>query len=347
MRTFFLFCCLLAGLSTVHAQVERGDDLLLLTGIAPFRAPTPIPALANTAGLYRNPSLEETNLYFSAGYGKAIIAPLVIGGRVQGTASFGEYGRHAISLLPFARYYVINTPALLVFGEVASGLEAEPDDTRLFESAELSAGVQLPVGGGAYLSPTLSYQIHEGSNSLALGASLQLLLGDQGEEEAPSRTFRRGELMLGLEGASVNLFESGNSINANLGAHYFLTGRLAVGGLIGYGRSYNYYEIGGSTPDRYVRFSRLHLGAGARYYLTGGDRLVWFAEAGLGRFWESMDTNTGIDYFDGSFTYLTGGVGGQYFVTRRLALEAGPQLRYNLTSEQLIPGLNFGLRFLL
>ena len=348
MKNVFFPLLLLLFLSTgLLAQVRRGDVILELAPASPWGAPGFLPSPASAGGLYRQPDLERSIFFVNANYGVALLDQLVVGGRAGGTITGGEYGRQQFALMPYVRVYPLGNTPLMAYGELSSGLAYDGEDTQAFKAARLAAGIHLPVGGRAFLTPTLAYQINEGPNALQIGAGLQLLLRGEAGDEATPADFSRGRFQLGAEDVSVSLFDGGNTIGADAGAHFFVTDHVAVAALAGYQRSSSNYSFGGSTPDRYFRFTRLHLGAGARYYLTTARRLVWFADAGVGRIWESLDTNVGVDYFDGSFTYLTAGGGGQYFFTSRLSGEAGPQLRYDLTNEQLIPGINFGLRYLL
>ena len=340
-----LLLCLVATVAT--AQIRKGDGLLYLDRFAPLEAPLPIPAFSVGGGLYRDGARQSSFFTLGGSYGRAIADPVVVGVTLYTTGRFGEFGDRQVDLLPFLRYYPLNTTALMAYAEVSSGVTAYRGGSELFKSARVAVGVHLPVGAGALVTPNIGYQIREGNNSLLLGAGLQLLVRDTPEGDAPVATFSRGTLMLGAENIQLTLFEDGNNIGADVGGHFFLSDGFAVAGLVGYQRTYSSYSFGGSTPDRYFRLSRLHLGAGARYYLTRGRRLVWYGEAGVGRVWESLDTNVGVDYLPQGFTYLTAGVGGQYFLTRRLAVEAGPQLRYDLTNEAVIAGMNFGVRWLL
>ncbi len=333
--------------SLSYAQIRKGDGLLYLDRTTSLQAPLPISPFSVGGGLYRDGGLERTTFHLGGSYGLAIVDPVVVGANLYADVSLGEFGGRQVEILPFVRYYPLNTAALMAYAELSSGLYAYRGGSELFKSARLAVGVHLPVGGGALLTPNLGYTVREGRNSLMLGADLQLRLRAGEDDEAPVADFSRGTFMLGAESIKLTLYENGNDIGADVGGHFFLADGFAVTGLIGYQRSYQNYPFGGNTADRYFRLSRLHLGAGARYYLTRDARLVWFGEGGLGRVWESLDTNYGIDYLDPSFTYLTAGVGGQYFLTRRIAVEAGPQVRYDLTHESVIAGINFGVRWVL
>ena len=345
LATWIFLLCFLPP--TLYAQIERGDGILFLDEPVSILAPLPIPSFSAGGGLYRDGGLERTAFHFGGSYGVAVTDPVVIGASLYSNVGFGEYGNRQVDIMPFARFYPLNTAALMAYAEVSSGLSTYRGGSDLFKSARLAVGAHLPVGGGTLVTPNLGYLITEGNNSLYLGAGLQFQLRAPGEEATPVADFSRGTLMLGAESIRLTLFDNGNNVGADVGAHFFVTDGLAVAGLIGYHRRYVNYTFGGSTPDRYLRLSQLHLGLGARYYLVRERQLVWYGEAGAGRMWESLDTNYGIDYLDPSFTYLTAGAGGQYFLSRRFSVEAGPQLRYDLTHKALIAGVNFGVRWIL
>ncbi|WP_116125457.1 hypothetical protein [Lewinella sp. IMCC34183] len=346
MRKLLLLFFLLS-VGTVHAQLQRGDRLILFDHAADFRSPQPVPEAGAGLSLYRRTDVERTVLQAGGGFGVALLDGLLVGGQVRASILSGEYGLRAFSLHPFVRYYFLNAAAPGAFGQLQSGVDYDGTDLTAFGSATVSAGVQLPVGGGARLTPYAGYTVAEGANSLQLGARLELRLRYGAADTTPVVRFRRGTLLLGGQLASATLTENTRRLTARTGAHFFLTRRLAVAAVAGYGGSYESYQFRDGDGERYVRFRELHLGAGLRYLLTTGHRLVAYGEAGAGRLWESLDSNAGIDYFPGSFTYVTAGAGAMYLLNAWLAVEAGPQLRYDLTNERWVPGVNFGFRIVL
>lgn len=351
-RSRFLVClALFLSLLTTPAlaQVSRGSLLLRLTAASPVHSPHPVPEAAAGLGLFRNPAPERTELYLSTNLAYAPLDRLLVGGQFSLSVSAGgDHGRRSYALQPYARYYLVNRAQLLAFGEVSTVIGYDGYDGYGFDRARVAAGLQLPLGGGTYLTPALQYSIGEGENSVGLAVGIEVLLGRRDTSSLPATNMLgRGRVMLGGQSGSYARTTSTNATGLELGGHYLLTDRLAAAALFGYSRSHASYSFRNGTDNRHLTTRELHLAAGLRYYLAVHHRLGYYAEVGAGRVSYTIDTNVGVDYFDPSFTYLTVGGGAQYFLRRHLTLEAGPQLRYDLTNERWVPGLNVGVRVLL
>ena len=342
-----LLCLLLltAFSASALAQLHRGDALFAAGETPGFRVPLPVAAPAAPLSLYHDGAYDRTHFRGGATYGVAVLDRLLVGGTVGLDVLFGEYARRTVTLAPLVRYYAVNRAALRAYGQLQSGVRLSSLESAYFRTATIAAGVQLPLGGGALVGPQVAYTVQEGSNLLAAGVHLELQLAAATDEASVGVELDRGRYMLGIGTAGISVTENVKGANVRAGAHYFVTDRLAAAAVIGYDRSNESYDFG-NGQERYVRFRTLHLGGGLRAYLADTGRLLWYGEAGAGRVWESLETNTGIDYFPGGFTYATAGVGGQYFLTPHVAVEAGPQLRYDLTNEAWVVGMNVGIRFL-
>ncbi|MGB3799086.1 MAG: hypothetical protein WA952_04680 [Lewinella sp.] len=355
MRTTFTLLCICLSVF-VHAQIQRGDQIITLKAPSSTTGPSP---------LYHAPDFGESffipsgnRLYFSLSptYGYALTDRLVAGGTVHLDFDASEAGWSGLlGLSPYLRYYAINREKLGLYGQVSTNLYVAggriPGVTiadagfSAFTTANLQVGVQLPLTSGVRFGPVLEYQIESGRNLLTLGAQIEILLRRDGEAEAgPVSSFRAGSVMLGGQLAGVGFRKNLVYGNFRLGGHYFLADRLAVG-----------LSLGASTTRFGVnsiwKGVTLSTDVSARYYVTTGKRLVWYAEAGggyfTGRQWYD-DQFDSPDYQGGYFS-VTGAVGGQYFVRENIALEFGPQWRKVLDDPNWVGSidLNIGARFFL
>ncbi len=343
---FFVFCFLLAG--TLNAQIVRGDRILSLTPTHPsaaFGSPVLQPQTAATAGIYYDAAFEDTRAFIGADLGYAVLDRLLIGLAVNGTRSMSDQTGRFHAFLPRLRYYVINRPNLMVFGQAGTSLTNFDGERDYFKTLDVAAGVHFPIGFDALLTPKLSYVVTEGNNYLGLSLGLEVRTNG-GEEEKAIAGFRKGRIMVGATSAGFTRIDDDYNAQLEVGAHYFLLDRLAVGGQFGYIGDYVTIRTGSNTAGT-LTYKSLYAALAARYFLTEGRRLVWFAEGGLGHRRTVLKSDVLIDQDAEGEGCLTLGGGAQLYVKSNFALEVGPSAQYSFAAESWKYGLNFGFRFLL
>lgn len=338
MQKFLLLVFLLTSLS-LSAQMRQGDRLIstVNTGSSLFPIPDPVAG----AQLSFHPSADAFYASFAASYGYAVLDRLMLGSYVNGYYTSQEQSFSRYDLTPFVRYYVLNREKLQVYGEIGSNITNSGNSSfSAFTSATLSAGVQVPLAPDVFFTPALSYFAHAGRNSLTLGTGLQLRLGQREGEERVIGRMARGQFMLGAN--SVGLFRRRNyfSGNVNLGGHYLLTDRLALGLTAGG----NYADFDVTSSGFPTNTSGVVLGTSARYYLNNERHVLWFAEAGAGRTWSRQKYRTQRDVTL-SYTSLMLGGGAQVFIREHISLEVAPAIRYNTLTDAASLDLGFGIRF--
>ncbi|WP_116108802.1 outer membrane beta-barrel protein [Lewinella sp. IMCC34191] len=355
MRSTFTLLCFCLSLFA-HAQIQRGDQIITLQEPSSTTGPAPIFNAYDFGESSYVPSQDYGQFYLSPTFGYALTDRLVVGGTVLTLLDIYDRGWiWEIGLNPYLRYYAINGKKLGLYGQVSTVMGVVggrvPDVIIAgkgfygFETATLRAGLQLPLATDVRFGPVLDYQIEPGRNLLALSAQIEIVLRRGGEAEAtPVSTFRAGSVMLGGQLAGVGLRKNLVFGNFRIGGHYFLTNRLAAGLSLGASST----RFGVQTIWKGVTLST---DVSARYYVSTGKRLVWYAEAGggyyTGRQWN--DDQFDSPNYRGDYFSVTGAVGGQYFVRDNFALEFGPQWREVLDNpyEENSIDLNIGARFLL
>jgi opacity protein-like surface antigen len=203
------------------------------------------------------------------------------------------------------------------------------------------------IGVDAYLQFRDSDLSNDNVSSLGIGATLNIYLNDEMYNNRKSGTanLQRGTLMIGgTGGASFGLGDN-NSRGISLAPQmfYFLNPKLAIGG--GLQAFFNRNNFSGFQ----FTTTNLAISPQMRYYLGTGEHRLWFIGGGLninhsrsknsflGNEILVSDTNVGFG--------LGGGVNS--FITPNIALEIGPSLRINPTSESVQIGIDLGVQFFL
>ena len=332
---FFLF--LLTG-TLSFAQIQRGDRLLSSDATGSGFGPIPSTLGGGNVSVTTEPGTMTAQ--YAATYGQAVLDRLMVGVGVNGYYSYQSEFSGGYTLSPFARYYFLNRERLMVFGQVGSSLNNGPGQSvRAFDRLSLAAGLHLPVAQDVFFTPRLEYTALEGRNIFGVGAGLDIRLRDSEDGEKAIGRVAEGQIMLGAESAGLGFRRNSVSGSFRVGGHYFLTDRLAAGVRLGAGFSRYDPEITGYN----LRSSNLDLGASARYYFNNERHVLWFAEAGGGRAWQTNRIAGDPSSFN--FSYLSAGGGAQIFLRERVSLEVAPQLDYNFATEKLGAGLKFGFRF--
>ena len=347
MHRLSILALALLFLHPAAAQIGRGQWLISLNNFfdaSTYDVATPIPQPAQTALLRYEPERTLTTLAFGGSGGYALWERLVIGTGVTGYVNFREGAYSGATFTPFVRYYPINRPHIMAFAELRSRVGVG-NSVGVFRSVTPAIGMQVPVGGAVLFTPRITIGAPGTKVQLLLG--LEARIGERPEEGPVVATLRRGQFMLGGQSGILELAENGHGTGLTLGSHYLLTDRLAVGASAGLGHAVNRFETGGG--DRLeLAVSSLQLAVAARYYLSGGQRVLYYTEAGGGRVWARVDTDlNNVVLPDVTDNFLNLGAGAQYYLRSNLALEAGPQVRFDFTTDQWIYGLNTGLRILL
>ena len=185
------------------AQIRKGDYLLTLN--SPFLEGLEFGVANNAqnlAGLTVVPESNSAMFYAAPILGYALSNRFVGGGRlgIVAVSEEGESVDFSLRLNPYLRYYAINRPGLMVFGELATEGKAASGVVQLSENYRAATGGHLPLATGVLLTPRLDYNFGDRRNSLTLGAGSELVLGakDDGEDRSVA-TFARGSWMLGTQ----------------------------------------------------------------------------------------------------------------------------------------------------
>ncbi|PPK85207.1 hypothetical protein CLV84_2099 [Neolewinella xylanilytica] len=340
----FALCC-----NQLGAQIARGDKLLSLSSAFPSAfadAPVSRPQAAYNAGLLYDGQSGSVGLFFGGDYGYALRDRLVLGIGSLGLIDFSSDADNVIVLRPSVRYYAVNAPSLMVFGQVGSSLTRIGEENTYFETLDLTAGLHYPLGSGALLTPKVAYTVNEGPNVLALSVGLELLMNSDDATDEVVAGIRKGRVMIGAESVGFTLRDDDSALGVELGGHYFVLDRLALGAQIGYRGDYARLRSG-TGDGTSLTYTTFNAALAARYYLTAPSRRVWFAEAGAGHRRSALRSDILVDVPATSQQYLFFGGGMQRFVRENLALEVGPNVQYNFAGENWTYGLNFGFRYLL
>ena len=350
--TLIFLCCF----AFAHAQIQRGDQIITLKVPTLLTEPAPLFNARDFGALFLAPGENVGTFDIGPTYGYALTDRLVVGGTINvEIAYFDNDWTGLLGVDPYLRYYLVNREAFGLYAQVSTDvgvIGGRVTDATIvnegfyaFETANLRAGLQVPVASGVRMGPLLDYQIISGRNALLLGGQVELVLGAGGSPEAsPVSAFRAGSVMLGGQLAQIAFKKYQTLGSLRVGGHYFLTDRLAAGLAVGAGG----YRIGEQIVNKQLTLSA---DLSARYYLTTASRLVWYAEAGggflTGRQWS--DDQFGTPTFKGDYFSVAIALGGQYFLRENIALEFGPQWRK--TFEDVYTGkavdVNFGARFFL
>ncbi|MGB3799919.1 MAG: hypothetical protein WA952_08875 [Lewinella sp.] len=313
---------------TRYAQIRRGDHLLTLNQTYSLEGPTQLFNAADIGevGFELGDRISYVSLSPTNGY--ALTDRLVVGGSLN--IKVGQINGHwakGFSIDPYLRYYVVNRERLGIYGQVGSRVAIIQEPVSAFDRANLRAGLQWPLTSGVWIGPAVDYSIRSGANYFSLGGQIEVVLNSNGRDEAsPASNLHAGALMLGGQLAGIGMNKWIKSGFVELGGHYFVTKRWAMGLSLG--------AQGGRVdllpPTRPVEWPyRLSASLSSRYYLVSDGRLLWYAEAGAGYSINHSDTDnqrsTGIPKSE-QYAY-TAAVGGQYFLRHGIALEFGPQLR--------------------
>ncbi|MGB3801267.1 MAG: hypothetical protein WA952_15735 [Lewinella sp.] len=347
MNKLFLFLCLIGTLS-LNAQIARGDKLVSLSSYFPAaQADVALshPQTAYNAGIQYDGVSESTVAFYGGEYGYALRDRLLLGIGVLGIHEFSDGGSSTFLLEPRLRYYALNTPELMVFGQVGSAILRSEEIRQYFEAMQLTAGVHYPLSETVLLTPELSYDIREGRNSVMLELGLDVkIIKEEGEDVQSG--IRRGRVMLGAQSARLAFRDGATGAGLEVGGHYFLSDRFAVGGQVGYSGDYAQIATGGGNTSN-LNFVQWNAAAATRYYLSTNGRMAWFAQAGLGLRRTSFvsDILVDIDAQTNGFFFFGGGL--QLFTSEQFSFEGGPALQYNLALGSWKYGLNFGVRWVL
>lgn len=349
----YLILLLLLTSSLLQAQLQRGDRLLSASGasLTPELLTTALEG-SKLGQLLYFPTAEAGIFYLAPEYGFALADRFVLGGQLLFATGINTGGTSAYSLTPYARYYFLNRPNLLGFAQLRSGIDrgisGDEGEVTAFDEVVATAGLQLPIGRGILLTPSVYYLAQSGRNTLGLTAGVELILGRNNRGEGAALAgFDRGSIMLGGTFLSAGFSKLVDSGGFSLGGYYFLTSRLALGVGIAYGTTKVSLGSGIGRPAGDFTNSNFSIGLAPRLYLTTQQHLVWFVEAGIDwqRSRSEFNQNLSMETLS-SFSVSAAG-GAQLFVRDNVALEFGPRLRYLTDEDEVLLGLNFGVRFLL
>ena len=336
-----LLLFLLAG--TARAQLQKGDRLHAIGGSNAILPVSSTPLNQGTLGaLEYNPYTDRGQFSVGGNLAWMLTDRFAIGTGVAANLYFGQGVGTSASLSPFARYYFLNRPEMMVYGEVGTSATKSLDRYSGASNLNLSAGLQLPVAPGILLSPSLTYAISEGRNFLSMGAGIELILGKNTDTEGQAiANLQRGDLLLGAQSLGVTFGKNVTSLGADFGGYYLLSERFALGANL----SVSHTGLGNDGSRGDFSYSAGGIGIGGRYYLTAQAHTVWFVETGASFSWANSKFSNVSE--SSSQPYLLAGGGAQIFLRDNVSLEVGPQLRYATESGSYSLGGLFGVRFVL
>ncbi|WP_116125458.1 outer membrane beta-barrel protein [Lewinella sp. IMCC34183] len=354
MKHTYLFLFFLLIAATLPAQLQRGDRLLTIASPGEVSGVNGVDVYdtGEFGTIFYDTRWEGGLGYVSATYGYVLHPRWVAGAGVSvGGTSSGGFDA-AVALSPYLRYYLINRPNLLLFGEASTALGLGSEGFNTSDYVPLRAGVQFPVATNVLLTPELTYTVGPGANRLAATFGIDLLLGRNNRpDERATGSFAAGDLLLGGQLASLSLQRNYYAGVLSGGGHYFLSPRFAVGAGLTLQQSRFTSDFNAPSGDNVYRQTQIGGGLSARYYLNQERHLLWFLEAGgtYGRRSDKSPFTPDTDSY--SELGLLGRVGAHLFVRDNIGLEITPELRYrheryaigNRSGVSL--GMSFGVSF--
>lgn len=278
--------------------------------------------------------------FLQANYGKFLNDQILFGSSINtsySSSSFIDY--LALGINPYVRYYFNpqqNNTFLYLQADYSYStflLDAEGNNTRL----GLNLGLDHFIAPGVAFSTLggINYEGTEGSYSRYLSLFLDLSAfifpaTTADKLHATIGQFQRGSLILG--GSRAGLGRSLDRIDWNLSFHprvgYFITNKLVLGARLGLSFQKIKTDLFGSFTSR-----RLNVSPFARYYLHYPKRFNPFVVA---EFEYQSSTYTGFSIVDGNSSDVSlpkAGIGGDFFLTPNLAIEAILNVEYNTYNQ--------------
>ena len=314
--------------------------------------------IGGNLSLYTTDDFDDFTFSFSPSGGYLITNKLALGLRTSFSNTRivdvdGEnLGRHnAVSLAPFARYYV-SVNRFAPFAEVSyggawhkmesnfSGTPTTSKDNSTFYSAGVGANYFLSknvaLEGALIYSKTID-SYYDGTVGFDLG--LQFFLSRNNSSTAEEENYiSKGQWLIGGTG-NISLGEVDaldfNQFSVTPMAGYLVGNKLAVGLSTGF----NYYK-GGSQSFYAQPF--------VRYYVNQ-KRLTPFGEIAYGAAWTKIKyydfniNDTVVDTYSSTAYRISAGL--NYFLTRNIALEGKLNYSNNPDTNSGSLGLQAGLQF--
>lgn len=377
MRALLIFTVLLAGHLSAYAQFTKGDHYFSAFALQDrsflYNDYLTVNADHAELSLWRNDRSESQLLLAGfAEYGRFSSSHVLLGSGVAlGIYSDLNFFSPIIGLSPFARHYLsANT------GPSRFYIQLQGKVLLLLGGGEVtsSIGGNLQFGLTQLLSEVIAFDGYMGvargggfgqqGTELLLGTQLSVYLTKEGFRQRKHTTsaMRPGTIMLGGTSAAMSWEPPGNdnfnterfSLNVSPNIYYFLTTRLAFGA----GLTWRYEDF--TTKDRNDSFrtlsSRTHLAISPqlRYYISEpGAHLRWFLATGCAFVKQRIKNNIFLPGFDSrsdetvNQTEFALGVGLNSFITPQLALELGPNLRYENGGKSYRLAFDVGLQYFL
>lgn len=240
-----------------------------------------------------------------------------------------------------ARFYV--NPAAKnnhLFAEAGGRtyLEFENDNKPLW-GYQAMIGLTHFIDPGVALELSAGHQQMEKQGNFVVNSGFAIYLNRQSDPEQDLETpIQKGTFVLGNGLLNLNFLADDNRVMA-LSPHlsYFLSNRFSAG------LSLNYQNVNLGEGD--FRVANWVIEPQFRYYLMAKNRAGIYASMGGGANITQMSFNesnsTSSDYFYGA------GLGVDAFISRRVALEFGPNLRHYPELKLIRVGLDMGVRMFL
>lgn len=346
MRSLTLTLLFVVITAALPAQIRKGDRVLTPYNESPTSFSTPPTAItSNVGGFFVSPGGESMVLNVLPQYGFALSDRVVVGAALAVSISFGNDGI-AGGLSPFARYYVVNNPDLMVFGGLRGSISLNESNRFVDVSSSFQphVGLGLPLSPGILFAPELGYTIIGRRNQVNLSLGFDFILGrNTREEELVWGNYGRGSWMFGTQLGGVGITERSTFLRFMPEAYYFLSRRFALG--ITAGTTLTRFEV----TSRRIRAQQNHVGLTGRYFPVQGRHFDLFAHAGFQLEFDERNFGrrpTG-DLLVDNLVIMDGGLGGLLFLRRNIALEAGVNLRVYPQLENFELGLSSGIRFFL
>lgn len=341
-RIAFTFLVALFISTSLLAQLQKGDRLLTLSDGQLASSIIEQAAVSEVIGtLVTSTEADGVAITIMPSYGFVLSEKVLVGGSLGVFSFLGDgFSNTNILVSPYARYYFLNKPELMVYGQAQAGLLTGDDFFGSRTSAQAAVGLSIPVTNAVLFSPELGYQVQEGSNVLALSLQTEFILGRHNRpEDKGIASFGKGSWMFGTSLGGFSIINRGaNTYSLSPEVHYFLSNNFALGA----GAAFV------TTNFQGLAASNTLLSLKGRFYLESGKHFTPYIQLGGLFFNNGFTGDFGFPVSSESSFGLDGGIGGNLFIRDNLALEVGIAGRsFPEFDSGLIIGINFGARFVL
>lgn len=375
MRAQIIVLLLLIGPLSIHAQFTKGDKYFSSFALPErsflYNDYTTVNADHAELSLQRdNRSQSQFLLGVFAEYGSFRSSQWLLGsGFALGVYSELDFTTPFIGLAPFARHYLsANTGPSRFFMELQVETFILHDQGGLVASAggDLKFGLtQLlnqSIALDSYLGVSRGGVFGQTGTSLLLGTQMSVYLTKERYHQRfqSSSGIQQGTIMLGGTSSALNWNPAGEknfnterfSLAISPNVYYFFTNQLAVG--TGVTLTHDSFSLK-SDDDSFSSSStatQIAVTPQVRCYLSDpGARQQWFLSTGVAFTRQQIKSEFLLPGTQSIFDETTDrtewalGAGLNSFITPHLALELGPNLRYEIGGDSYRLGFDIGLQY--